>query len=60
MVELRLTHEEAETVHEVVSALLGRMSMEIADTDNPRYRTYLRQRREILLRVRDTLANAVL
>lgn len=59
MVELRLTAEEAETVYEVVTAHLGRMSMEIADTDNPRYRSYLRERREILIRLRDTLAVAV-
>lgn len=59
IVELRLTPEEAETVYEVVSAHLGRMSMEIADTDNPRYRTYLRERRDILIRVRDSLTNAV-
>lgn len=55
MAGLRVTPEKAETVHEVVSPHLGRMSTEIADTDNPRYRSYLREWREILIRVRDSL-----
>lgn len=58
MVELTLTAEEAQTLREYLAVQLEHMSMEIAATDNPRFRQVLRERRDALSAVRDRLATA--
>ncbi|GAA4547139.1 hypothetical protein [Pseudonocardia xishanensis] len=56
MVQLCLTDDEAEALHDLLDTELGRLSMEIAGTDNPRYRAILRERRQALTSARAALS----
>jgi hypothetical protein len=53
--ELRLTDEQADELRRVLDEVLGDMSSEIADTENPSYRKELNLRREAIRAIRDQL-----
>jgi len=46
--DLDLDETEATALLEVIDSAIADLSPEIADTDNPGYRSMLRQRRELL------------
>ncbi len=54
--ELTMTDAEASELSDLLDGVLGDLSSEIADTDNPSYRVALKERRERLRSVRDKLA----
>jgi hypothetical protein len=56
-VQLEVTAEELQALRDLLDGALSDMSMEIADTDNPGYRTGLRDRRERLQSVRAKLGS---
>jgi hypothetical protein len=43
---LELSEDETELLRQILDAVLGDLSPEIADTDNPSYRRALRNRRD--------------
>lgn len=53
---LELTDEDAAVLRDFLSSRLGELSMEIADTDNPRFRRELVHRRGVLFRIHGALA----
>ena len=53
---LNLSESQAEELRQTLEGVLGDMSSEIADTDNPSYRLTLKERRDHLRSVRDKLA----
>ena len=54
--QLELTDDEVVALRDFLTSRLGDLSAEISHTDNPAYRRELRQQRDLLLRVHDTLA----
>ena len=56
--ELTLDEAEAAELRDLLDGTLGDLSSEIADTDNPRYRTALKERRTRLQAVRARLESA--
>lgn len=52
---LQLSENEARVLRELLVAHLGDLSAEIAATDNPGFRRELRERRDLLQRVRSAL-----
>lgn len=56
--ELHLTGEELEELRSALDSMISDLSPEIADTDNPNYRTRLRHRRDLLSGIRARLAEA--
>lgn len=52
---LELSKDEAVELRDLVTWYLGDLSSEIADTDNPAFRRKLRDRQDLLLRVRNAL-----
>ena len=54
--DLSLTKEEAEVLHEALEGYLSDLSMEIADTENMDFREKLKRRREVLQALRNRLA----
>ncbi|MGI5132844.1 hypothetical protein ACQEVB_39015 [Pseudonocardia sp. CA-107938] len=55
---IELSDEDAAALREVLTDRLGDLSTEIAGTDNPAFRRALRERRDLIVRVRDSLAAA--
>jgi len=53
--DLRLDEGQAAVLAEVLDEVLGDLSAEIADTDNPEYRAALNRRRDNLRSVRQQL-----
>lgn len=58
-VHLDLTDVEAEVLESVLEGVIGEMSSEIADTENPSFRTQLNQRRDALREVRRKLSTTL-
>lgn len=54
-VRLALDEAEARSLRDLLSASIGDMSMEIADTDNPTFRKELKSRRDQLQRVLEAI-----
>jgi hypothetical protein len=52
---LELTDDEAEVLRDLLSRVLGDLSMEISHTDNPSYRQLVRSHRDALRRLHDAL-----
>jgi hypothetical protein len=57
-VQIELSAEEAAEVRDLLGQVLGDLSQEIADTDNPDYRRGLQARRERLVAVQARLGGA--
>jgi hypothetical protein len=55
---LELSDDEIVELRDLVNWYLGDLSAEIADTDNPAFRRRLRDRQDLLLRVRTALTPA--
>lgn len=55
---LDLTDEEVGLLREVLGSVIGALSPEIADTDNPEFRRYLMARRALLRAVLDKIGGA--
>jgi hypothetical protein len=53
--DVRLDEGQAAVLAEVLDEVLGDLSAEIADTDNPEYRAALKRRRDHLRTVREQL-----
>ena len=53
--KFELNQEQVRELHSVLDVVLADLSYEIAGTDNPNYRSELRQRRELLSSVRGAL-----
>jgi len=53
--ELELTNEEVVALREALDDVLGDLSSEIADTDNPNYRAGLSRHRDVIRQVRERL-----
>jgi len=56
--QIELTDEEAQALHETLNGWLGAIAVEIRHTDNPGVRGMLRTRRDSLRKVRDRLVAA--
>ncbi len=56
--QIELSAEEAAEVRDLLGQVLGDLSQEIADTDNPDYRRGLQARRERLVAVQARLGGA--
>jgi hypothetical protein len=56
-VQVELTNEELVALREALDNVLGDLSSEIADTDNPSYRADLNRHRDVLRQVRARLDN---
>lgn len=54
--QLELNDDEALALHEVLTTLLSNLPSEIRHTDNPAFRSALRERRDELRRIRDRLS----
>ncbi len=52
---ITLTAEQATELRSVLDQVLGDMSTEIADTDNARFRSALRLRRDLIREIREAL-----
>jgi hypothetical protein len=59
MINLELTEEQAAELKSLLDGSLGDMSVEIADTDNPRFRASLMQRRQQLTEVAGRLTRLI-
>ena len=55
--QLDLTNEEVVALREALDDVLGDLSSEIADTDNPNYRAGLSRHRDVIRQVRGRLEN---
>jgi hypothetical protein len=55
MPQLELTEQEAEYLVETLTSVLSNLSYEIADTDNYDFRETLKEKREALSRIAETL-----
>ena len=56
MINLNLTEEEEKILHTVVDSYLSDLRMEIADTDRKDFRDMLKQRKQVLIKVLDSLS----
>jgi hypothetical protein len=56
--EIRLTDEEVAALRDLLDAYFRELTAEISHTDNPRFRQHLRERRDVLLGVRERLTSA--
>jgi hypothetical protein len=57
-VTISLSQKQRDELEHLIDNALGDLSHEIADTDNPSYRAYLRERREVLQSVQLLLVAA--
>jgi hypothetical protein len=55
MIQLQLTTEEEEALHDVLSNRLSELEIEILHTDHSAFRDLLKKRRELLARVAERL-----
>lgn len=55
MIHLDLTDKEAEILGEFLATTLSNLSYEIADTDLMDYREALKKRRDVLVKVQESL-----
>ena len=57
--QLELNDDEARALHDVLTSFLSNLPSEIRHTDNPAFRTGLRERRDELVRIRNRLNSAM-
>jgi hypothetical protein len=55
MVKIELTSEEAEVLIEVLTTCISNLRMEIADTDRKDFREEIKERKELLKKVVESL-----
>jgi hypothetical protein len=55
MVKIELTSEEAEVLVEVLTTCISNLRMEIADTDRKDFREEIKERKELLKKVVESL-----
>ncbi len=55
MIHLELTESEATILKEAIQSLLKNLSYEIADTDSKDFRDALKERRDVLAKVEQSL-----
>lgn len=55
MIELKLTDAEEKVLAETIESSLGRLQDEISHTDARDYRDFLKERKEILLKLKEKL-----
>lgn len=58
MVNLDLTEDEEKVLHTVIDSYLSDLRMEIADTDRKDFREMLKQRKQVLIKVLDSLSRS--
>jgi hypothetical protein len=56
--QLELSAEQADVLHDYLDKAVGDLGMEIAATDSPHFREQLREQRDALRRVRDAIDTA--
>ena len=59
MIQLDLEEDEARLLHEFIKSTLSNLSYEISDTDTKDFRDSLKAKRDMLLRVDETLTAAI-
>lgn len=59
MLQIDLTHEDADVLRSVLESYLSDLRMEIANTDSMDFREMLKQRKQVLIKVLDALPVAI-
>ncbi len=59
MIHLELADDEAVLLSEVLESTLSNLSYEISDTDTKEFRDGLKAKRDVLVKVKEALASAI-